>query len=361
MKSAVDRRHTFHVLTSLTTGSSIPKPVEWSSEALWRQLLPLAELHRVTTFLPSAIKELGEWENVPVEIAKFLEAAAELNHARNQALLIQYFQIVDTLDQAGIPALPLKGLAYQLLGLHSDKPGRRMTIDIDVLVPLEEARKAQKLLVSAGYTPLTTDGTNELEHHNLPRLKPNPDVHGPGSIEVHFRVGRNETDVLLPVHDVFNTAEKIEVSGRTVLVPNLLHLLDHAVLHSGISHSYASRQTVRLRDADDISRLWTIAQSQGITVSDLRISKHKQASSYFGACLLLHRHPAETLGPLGPAASKMLARIVRRQAFAERPKLETAILSNARLLIHNPLKLGAKLLRTSFYQSARSMTKSPSV
>lgn len=361
MKSAVDRRHTFHLLASLTTGSSVPRSVDWSCETLWRQLLPLAELHRITTILPSAIKELGEWECVPAEIARFLEAAAELNYARNQALLDQYFQTVSILDQAGIPALPLKGLAYQLLGLHSDNPGRRMTIDIDVLVPHDEARKAQDILVSTGYTPLTIDETEELEHHNLPRLKPNPDLHGPGSIEVHFRVGRNETDVLLPAHGVFNTAEKIDVSGQTVLVPNLLHLLDHAVMHSGISHSYASRRTLRLRDADDISRLWTIAQSQGIKVSDLRISKHKRASSYFGACLLLHGHRAEILGPLGPAASKMLTRILRRQAIAERPKLETAILSNAQLLIHNPLKLGAKLLRTSFYQSARSMSKSPAV
>lgn len=361
MKLAADRRHTFHLLASLTTGSSVSKSVDWSSEALWRQLLPLAELHRVTTFLPSAIQEIGEWECVPSEIARFLEMAAELNLARNQALLSQYFQIVSTLDQAGIPAVPLKGLAYQLLGLHSDNPGRRMTIDIDVLVPLAEARRAQDILVSSGYTPLTNDETNELEHHNLPRLKPDPDKHGPGSIEVHFRVGRNETDVLLPAHGVFSTAAKVEVSGRTVLVPNLLHLLDHAVLHSGISHSYASRRTLRLRDAVDISRLWTIARSQGITLSDLRISKHKQASSYFGSCLLLNGHPVEVLGPFGPAASKMLTRIMRRQAFAERPKLETAILSNARLLINNPTKLAAKFLRTSFYQSARSMTKSPTV
>ncbi len=361
MRFAIERRQTFELLASLTTGSSERLPVVWNSETLWRQALPLAELHRVTTFLPSAIKGLGAWEKVPAEIATFLDAAVELNLLRNQALLAQYLEIHAALQREGICAVPLKGTAYQLLGMHSDNPGRRMTIDIDVLVPKADARRAQDLLISNGYTPLTNIEPNELEHHNFPRLKPNPDVHGPGSIEVHFRVGRNETDVLLPAHSVFDTAQETVVSGQTVLLPDLLHLLDHAVLHSGISHSYASRRTLRLRDADDISRLWTLARSEGITISDLRISKHKLASRYFGACLLLHGHPIEALGPLGPSAAKMLTRIIRRQAIAERPKLETAMLSNARLLVRNPAKLAAKLLRGSFYQSAKSMAKAPTV
>ena len=361
MNPAPHRRRAFELLANVTAGRASGPVQDWQSEALWRRVLPLAELHRVTTALPGALKELGAWRSVPNEIAIFLEAAEELNLERNRALMAQYLQIRSVLAQAGINALPLKGTAYQLLGLHCDAPGRRMTIDIDVLVPLKDAARAQNILISTGYKPLTNSEPNELEHHNFPRLKPDPKQHGPGSVEVHFRVGRHETDELLPAQRVFASAQALQVSGESVLVPNHLDLLDHAVLHSGIAHSYASRRRLRLRDAEDISRLWTAVQNLGITVTDLRICKHGLASRYFGACLLLYGHPIEALGPLGPSAAKMLERIMRRQAISERPKLETAILSNARLLVRNPSKLAAKFLRGSFYQSARAMAKSPTV
>lgn len=361
MRAGTERQRSFELLANLVTGRPVHVNVDWRSEALWHRLLPMAELHRVTAFLPGAIQSIGEWEKVPVEIANFLKAVKELNLERNQSLGKQCLKVLDILEKEAIPALPLKGLAYDFIGLHAGDPGKRMTIDIDVLVPMHAADKAQELLILDGYAPIAEHGISKRDQHNLPRLKPDPDVHGPGSIEVHFRVGRNEADVLLPAQKFLDAAETVLVSNRHVRVPNIVDLVDHAVIHSGISHSYAIRRTLRLRDVVDICRLWEIAQSRGVEPADLRISDHKLAGRYFGACLLLHGHPFETLGPLGQPSAELLEQIMRRQFIAERSNFESAIVSNLRLLVQDPASLASKLLSRRFYRNARRFAKSAHV
>lgn len=361
MKRFFARRQMFELLASLVAGNQTPKSVDWGSEGLWRQVLPLAELHRVTAMLPGALRQHLEIDQVPEEVAGFLAAVHELNSARNDALIDQCLDVLATLREADISAVPLKGLAYQLMGLYADDPGQRMTIDIDVLVPPKDAIRAQETLRSVGYAPRADYEVNPREHHNLPRLMPDSTHNRPGSIEVHFRVGRNETDALLPAQTVLNEAQTINVCGRRTAIPNLLDLLDHAVLHSAIGHIHAARRTLRLRDAADINRLWALASAQGIRPSDLRIATHPLAMKYFGACLLLHGHPASTLGSAGDASKMFFAQVLRRQCLAERAALETATFANARLLAQNPAKLAAKLINARIYQSARTLLKSRTV
>ncbi len=361
MKQVFGRRQTFEALASLVTGNRLQQTVDWGSEALWRQVLPLAEMHKVTAMLPCALKRVDAFDHLPNDVADFLDAVHALNAARNKALTNQCLDVLATLLQEGIHALPLKGLAYQMLGLYSDDPGQRMTIDIDVLVPAKDAERAQKTLRSDGYAPRTHYEIDAREHHNFPRLMPDATKRRPGSIEVHFRVGRNETDALLPAQKVLDGAQTVEVAGQPIAIPDTLDLLDHAVLHSAIGHIHAVRRTLRLRDAADINKLWLLARSQGIQPTDLRISQHPLAMKYFGACLLLHGHRADALGPMGETASRYLEQVLKRQSVAERAKLETAIIANAKLIAQNPGKLVSKLFDARFYRSARTLMKSRTV
>ncbi len=361
MRAGSERRRAFEILAALIARRPVPGAVDWSSETLWQNLVPMAEMHRVTASLPTALHAAEAWDQLPPDVAEFLQAVKTLNEDRNQGLVRHCLSLIAILKDNNIRAVPLKGLAYQLLGLYADDPGQRMTVDIDLLVPFQDADRAQALLISDGYTPLSDVDVSKQEHHNHPRLKPDPDRHGPGSIEIHFRVGRNDTDQMLPAKSVLSSARPIIVDGLEVFLPSLENLLDHAVMHSGIAHSYASRKTTRLRDVVDIHRLWTIARNEGAKISDLRVAEHKLAGRYLGACLLLHGHDADALGPLEAASAKLLTQILRRQAIAERTKLETALLANARLVRQNPAKLLGKVLSSRFYRSAKLLTKSPTV
>ena len=361
MTKPINRRDLFAVLTNLVTEQDIQLDIDWASEAPWGRLIPLAEMHKVTAALPARLRDLGVWDRIPAEVAGFLDAVAELNTERNEGLALQCLTTLDQLHQADIEAIPLKGLAYNLMGLFKDEPGQRLTVDLDVLVRPEQAEKAQNVLISAGYEPAPEHDTDARQYHNLPRLKPAMELQLPGSIEVHFRVGGDDVDALLPVSRVFENAQTINVSGQSVLVLSLVDLLDHAVMHSAISHGHARRRTLRLRDVIDIHRLWTAAVAQGGSVSDLKIVTNTPASRYFGACLLIAGHPIESLGTIGASSAKFLAQIMRRQSLPERAKLESSLLANAQLLFQDPSRLLSKFLRTSFYQAARSTLKSPNV
>ncbi len=362
MKKPINRRDLFGVLTSIVTEQDVQLEIDWASEDLWARLIPLAEMHKVTAGLPARLRYLGVWGRIPEDIAEFLDAVAELNTERNADLALQCLNTLDQLHQAGIEAIPLKGLAYNLMGLFADEPGQRITVDLDILVRPENAQGAQNVLIAAGYEPKPEHDADPRQYHNLPRLEPALHLQLPGSIEVHFRVGGDDVDVLLPVSKVFEAASTIDVAGRSVLVPDLVDLLDHAVMHSAISHGHARRRTLRLRDVIDIHRLWTVASAKGSSVSDLKIvTSNPSASRYFGACLLLAGHPIENLGPIGSASAKFLAQIMRRQSVPERAKLESSLLANAQLLFQNPSRLFSKFFRTSFYQAARSTLKSPNV
>lgn len=361
MTGSPNRRELFEVLAGLVVGHQHQLDVDWSSGALWGQLIPLAELHRVTAVLSESVRETRQDQLMPREALAFLDAVHELNLDRNRALEAQCLHVLQILQDADVPAVPLKGLAYQLMGLFACKPGQRMTVDIDILVPTAEAKRAQEALLSVGYTELPAHDTPAHDYHNLPRLKSDPDRHGPGSIEVHFRVGGDEVDALLPAECVMERARPIGVGDQTILIPDPVDLLDHAVIHSGISHGYASRRTLRLRDAVDITKLWALVCANGHSVEDLKIQRHDLALRYFGACLLLAGTPKEDLGVIEPAAAGLLKQILWRQAVRERSMLESSLIANVQLVAQEPKRLVKKLLRGRFYKAAKTALKSPTV
>ncbi len=361
MTATLTRRDHFELLAAIVSSGEVHKDVDWGAEHLWQQLVPLAEMHRVTAALPAGLMKLGVSNAVPPQLAEFLAAVHELNTERNRALRRQCRELMDVLRNAGIRALPLKGLAYELIGLYADDPGGRMTIDIDILVPGQDAGRAQEALVSSGYRPVADYEVSRQDHHNYPRLIAPAGSDDPGSIEVHFRLGRQDTDQVLPAHRVLGRAAQIALSGDRVEVPNTLDLLDHAVMHSGIAHVHAVRRTLRLRDVCDIYRLWQRARSEGACVADLRCVRHKTAAKYFGACLLLHGEPLETLGALATSSHAFLRQILVRQNFAERAALETALAINGSLLLRDPSRLVSKLLRRTFYRAALTVAKSRTV
>jgi hypothetical protein len=122
----------------------------------------------------------------------FADAVAEtLATGRARSLALEAFgiRVVEHLEAAGIPALPLKGpfLAKRLYG----DGGMRLVNDLDILVALEHTEKAAALIAEMGYVgddPPWVEGIPDLHYvmrdpnRRLPR------------IELHWRIHWYEQD-----------------------------------------------------------------------------------------------------------------------------------------------------------------------
>jgi len=94
------------------------------------------------------LRRLG-WRHVPEVTRNELEAAERLNAARNALLVRGLGRVLERFDRAGIPVMPLKGVALAD-SLYGDV-GLRVCSDLDILVPRSAVPHAFELLQADGY------------------------------------------------------------------------------------------------------------------------------------------------------------------------------------------------------------------
>jgi len=86
-----------------------------------------------------------------VELAGHVSAWLEGHRARSQVYALTLRSVCDRLEDAGVPALPLKGQDLALR-IHGDL-GARPSADIDVLVAADQLPAAVEVLAAIGYRP----------------------------------------------------------------------------------------------------------------------------------------------------------------------------------------------------------------
>jgi hypothetical protein len=114
----------------------------------WELLLERARVHQVYPLLFRNLDRLG-FLGMPGQVRIELEALYKVNAFRNTLLAEELARVLTLLTEAGIPAIPLKGvtLAESLYGDVS----LRLCTDIDVLVPRRMVAQAFHLLLASGY------------------------------------------------------------------------------------------------------------------------------------------------------------------------------------------------------------------
>jgi hypothetical protein len=114
----------------------------------WELLLEHARVHQVYPLLFRNLERLG-FLGIPGQARAELEALCKINAFRNTLLAEELARVLTLLTEAGIPAIPLKGvtLAESLYGDVS----LRLCTDIDVLVPRRMVTQACHLLLASGY------------------------------------------------------------------------------------------------------------------------------------------------------------------------------------------------------------------
>jgi hypothetical protein len=114
----------------------------------WRDIARSADEHGVFPTVVRNLRRLG-WPHVPDAIRNELEAAERLNAVRNRLLARGLGTILRRFAQAGIPVIPLKGVALAE-SLYGDM-SLRVCSDVDILVPRHTVGHAVELLQADGF------------------------------------------------------------------------------------------------------------------------------------------------------------------------------------------------------------------
>jgi hypothetical protein len=199
----------------------------------WKALRKLAQGHQVTPLLYRTLAEVAP-DAVPPAVLARLGALYQANVAHNLQLGYYLTQVLDLLERAGIPVVPLKGLALAVSAY--DDPTLRLFRDLDLLVRPADAFRAREVLEANGY-----DG--------FPKLTPvqmgvflrsecefwfaSPGDHFP--LEVHWDFREPVYSYPMDAEECWSRLEPLEVAGRPVRVlgleDTLLMLSCHGAKH----------------------------------------------------------------------------------------------------------------------------------
>ncbi|MCW2988942.1 MAG: nucleotidyltransferase family protein [Solirubrobacterales bacterium] len=156
---------------------SLARSVDWTTLA---ELLTHGRL--LPTLGPRIVTEAGEATDPAFRQAA--SGSVEAVRRQDALLLLMGQRLIDALREREIPTAPLKGpaLGEQLYG----EPGRRLSSDIDLLLPAERLSEAVRIAESVGYD----SPTDPLEANGLPLLHfamPHRGGELP-AVELHWRI-----------------------------------------------------------------------------------------------------------------------------------------------------------------------------
>lgn len=114
----------------------------------WPLVLRQSQRHGVFPLLYRNLRRFG-FSHVPAEVRAELETAYRMNAMRNLSLVRELTQVLQLLAEAGVPVIPLKGVALAA-SLYGDI-ALRVCVDLDILVPRPLVYQAFHLLQTLGY------------------------------------------------------------------------------------------------------------------------------------------------------------------------------------------------------------------
>jgi hypothetical protein len=121
-----------------------------ASPLRWPLVLQRARRYDILPLLYRRLQTL-EFSGVPAPVAAQLANIFRRNAMRNELLAAELSRILGVLGDAGVPVMPLKGIALAER-LYED-PALRTAADTDILVPAQNVAHAFHLIVASGYEP----------------------------------------------------------------------------------------------------------------------------------------------------------------------------------------------------------------
>jgi hypothetical protein len=315
------------VLLSAGASTASPLAAELVSAPLhWRSVLVHANNQGATARLHDTLRGLPA-ATIPEVVSTALRRATLVSAFHQGVLEDRLDEALRTLSAAGIPCVLLKGAALAISTYRSFE-GRPMN-DVDLLVRADDAERAQRALLDAGWLRPEDRGEDVPDeelyrlHQHLPPL-----VDGSGTgvgLEIHTDLFSAGHPFGVLTDEIWTGADEVEFRGRPVRVPRPAQLTVHCCLHFAWSHMARSGAWRAFRD------LTVLARDPGFDwdeVVTLALRSRARSACYW--TLLLARDvsglpvPDRTLAALEPPLGEATRRVVGRH-------LANGLLPTARL------------------------------
>lgn len=201
------------------------------------RLLELVDRHRVAPLFLRGLAAV-DGSRVPERLREAVRARARVNSARALRQTAELLTLVEALDRAGIPALPMKGvaLAAQVYGDLS----LRLVGDIDLLVGASRVPDAERILMERGYArsgprqPLTPRQIQAFmrERKHFHYVHPESGMH----VELHWRCVNNPRLFPIGTDELLARARPAQAGGVSLpaMAPDdlMLFLCVHGANHA---------------------------------------------------------------------------------------------------------------------------------
>lgn len=265
------------------------------SSRSWPAVIDMCTEWRVLPQLNRRLAECGI--GLPAETRATLRQATVKAFLQTSRRIERGVAALEILSRAGIPCAGFKGIA--VVAILYGSPGARTLQDADVLIRKHDLPKALTELERGGYAPTISRSLEDYVAfvRNSPGFAGNEaielsDGRG-GSIDLHWRLGRLDTEMLL------TGTQEVQLFGKSIRVVRAPHCMTLAA-HHALRNDFVPDEMVR--DLLDCRDWLPWIEQHGETVETIEIARQNRV---WGAALALIRLSgdfAET-----PAAGAFLA------------------------------------------------------
>jgi hypothetical protein len=248
----------------------------------WPHLLALAKRHRVGPLVWSAISK-APTAILPASVAASFRAVHEQNALNSLRLTARLIRIVSSLADAGIAAVPLKGIC--LAARYYPVATARHAGDIDLLIAPDRLGDAAATLERLGYHPTSkqafglkrSSDDDDYRLHNLYIAADHV------LVEVHFRLHNNPGILPLGIAGIIAAGATVSFGGTTLPVMSdalqFVFLATHGARHEWERIQWVADIALMVRGASvETVRQWlAIAAGHGLlnpAVQALVIANH---------------------------------------------------------------------------------------
>lgn len=219
------------------------------SENQWYSLAEEALRHRIAPLVWRRLTETTP-DDAPPAVLDRLRKPYLANAFRNAILFRETALAARALATESIPVIPLKGL--HLARFVYDEPALRSMADLDIMVPRDRIRDADRILTDLGYGPLPRPDVDEhcAWSNHLPPLE----KEGAEVLEVHYDIERPTSPFTIDVNAIWNATRQAEIDGAPVHLMSAEHLLIHLCLHLAYHHKFERASLKGLVDIATVTR-----------------------------------------------------------------------------------------------------------
>jgi len=192
----------------------------------WQTLIQLAGETQVAPAVLDALRAKNLVEALPPDVVDFFDGIAVLNRQRNERLVGEAVELATILNDIDVVPVFLKGAAHLLSGLYPDL-AHRLTLDLDVLVPVDRLSDCVNRVSVDGYKELLSNWDFSGHHHHPPLGRQG----GITAVELHSEPLDIPYRRLLPAEEVLREAVIFERGAVKLAVPSGRCRIVQAVAH----------------------------------------------------------------------------------------------------------------------------------